>query len=876
MFDWTTQLRFGVEFATFLVAVAGAFVLLVRPQLIGVATARARALLTLGLVGLAVAAFLHGSLVSEDTDLPVVLVRGASIIVLGLGTFGLREDPRTRRVLWVALVLLAAAEGTNVSDYESFTQVLRGLGAVGLGAMLVVSARRSISARMAVSTAATLLVVVLGVSVGLSAVIADNLADSAQRRVANRATAEADQIESSTRAETVVTAQLVALSLQGNRAELLLARSADPRPEPAIQGDLDLLTSTNLLATRGPLLYLNDDRRVIAFSGLDAEQAAMVAGLPAAQQLTGPGGPDSASEVTVVEGRVLVFGYHVIRLPGAGGDGLVGVVVAGEPLDEALLAAEAQDDPDVSLALVNGGRVLAASGASEIDVGDVIEVAQAAVDLGGEAARVTGNAFVAARVVTSADPASSLVLVSAAPSRPVDDARRTLFQRLFLIALVTVQLVLAVTIVVGERINRQLRRLTRAAEGIRRGDLSVRAAVPSQDELGLLGDAFDSMAGSIEAMAYELRQAADEETRLRTRLEAVVAGMGEALVAVDADGQVIIFNDAAEELFALPATAVVGRPMGEALSITSDRGTDVADRLARPLPGSWSDAAQAVRSDGVAVPVALSAGGLRDAGGDTVGGVYVLRDMRRDREVDRMKTEFLSNISHELRTPLVPIRGFAELLRTRQVPKAQAQEFLDRILEASSELERVVDLLVSVAADEAARLTLRQESVDVRALVDTVVERWKAKAGDDHRIVRRVDRHLPPLVGDRRLLERALDELLANAVKYSPGGGRVLVTASVASVEAEDEFVAWTEEITLTVRDEGLGIPADRLADIFGDFAQADASPTRRFGGMGLGLAFVRRIVRAHRGTLQCQSEPARGSTFTIVLPATPRLALAP
>lgn len=869
MFDWTTQLRFGVEFATFLVAAAGAFVLALRPRLVGVVANRSRVTLALGLLGLAVAAFIDGSVVVDEAESALVLTRGAAIMVLALGTFSLRDDARTRTLLWTAVVLLAAGEAATIAEYESLTQLVRALGVVGLGAVLVVSAGRSITARMAVSTAASLLVVVLAVSVGLSAVIADNLTDSAQRRVASRALAEVAKVESGVREETIITAKLVALSLQGNRAEQLRARDVDGQPDPTIQADLDLLTSSQLLASPGPLIYANSSLQVVAYAGIGLEAAQEVTTLDAARAVGSPGaeGPDidSASTVAVVGGRAFAFGMHAIRL--AEGEAPVGVVVASEPLDGAYLASQAQADPDIDLALVAGGQVLASAGVDEAALDTASDVAGEAAASAQRASRTTQQGFFAAQPVDSAGDGSAVVMVSTTPTTSVEEARRLLFQRLYLIGLVTVLGVLAVTIVVGERINRQLRVLTTAAEGIRRGDLTVRAAVASRDELGLLGEAFDSMAGSIESMADELRQAAEEETDLRMRLEAVVAGMGEALVAVDAEGIVLIFNEAAEELFALPATQVVGRPLGEALTITSDRGADVADRLSRPLPGSWSDAAQVVRSDGVHVPVALSAGGLRDYEGEVVGGVYVLRDVGRDREIERMKTDFLSNISHELRTPLVPIRGFAELLRSRRVPHAQAQEFLDRILEASAELERVVDLLVSVAADDAARLTLRQEAVDVRGLIDSVLERWRDKVGPEHKLTRRVERRLPRFIGDRRLLERALDELVDNAVKYSPDGGKVLLSVTVSPVSDSDELRGWTKQINITVKDEGVGIPEDRLADIFGDFAQADPSMTRRFGGMGLGLAFVRRIVRAHQGTFTVDSEPGRGSSFVIVLP---------
>src|SRR5205823_5965962 len=145
-----------------------------------------------------------------------------------------------------------------------------------------------------------------------------------------------------------------------------------------------------------------------------------------------------------------------------------------------------------------------------------------------------------------------------------------------------------------------------------------------------------------------------------------------------------------------------------------------------------------------------------------------------------MKTEFLSNISHELRTPLTPIKGYAEMMRTRDISQEQTHEFLGWILQSTERLERIIDLLVNFAAIEAGRLRLRTEPVKVRQLVDKVVDRWAGRLDERHPISRRVGRGVPEVVGDRRLLERALDELVDNAVKYSPSGGRVSIEAQLS------------------------------------------------------------------------------------------------
>ncbi|MGH9225593.1 MAG: ATP-binding protein [Acidimicrobiales bacterium] len=868
MSDSSTQLRFAVEFATFLVAIAGAAVVLFRPALVG-ASARGRVTLALGFIALAGAAFLHGSLLADAEDGILVGVRGVAIVLLALGTFNLKGDRTTRRVLWVAVVLLAVAEGATALDTELAAGWARAAGALGLGAVLVVSARRSIPARVAVSTAATLLLVVLAVSIALSVVIARNVEREALRRIDVRTRAEADQIEGTEHQDAVKSAKLVALSLIIPVGDVLrqLADQPDPPPNDRIQLNLKLLTDSELVfvGRDAPIIYATNRRRIVAEVGTTGVDTVGLAGSRAVTAVL-EDRRDSASGVEIIGTQAFVVGAHAVEVDVPEGRRLLGVVAAAVPLDSEYITARWESDGSTALALVNRNLILANYPPDRLPEGPVRRVADMALrSTDGEASLVSGGSFFSAQVVTGSDGARVMAVVGSTLRTLVDNTRNSLFRTLFVVALVTALGAFLVAVFVGERIGSKLRQLTAAAEGIQRGDLSVRASVASQDELGVLGSTFDSMAGSIESLATELRQTADEETKLRSRLEAVVAGMGEALVAVDSVGLVTTFNDAAEELFNVAAGQVVGRPLAAALTVTNDRGDDLTAKLASPVPGSWSQAALVVREgDGAQVPVALSAGGLRDPRGGRGGGVYVLRDMRREREVERMKTEFLSNISHELRTPLVPIQGFAELLRSRPVPKAQAKEFLNRIVDSATELERVVDLLVSVAADEAARLTLRNEPVEVSQVLKVVADRWKGKVDGRHQITSRVGRRLPSVVGDRRLLERSIDELVDNAVKYSPEGGKVTLTAVMASNGAGPA-------VAISIKDEGVGIPADYVNDIFADFAQADSSATREFGGLGLGLAFVRRIVRAHHGELTCESTPGKGSTFSILLPVVPK-----
>lgn len=226
-----------------------------------------------------------------------------------------------------------------------------------------------------------------------------------------------------------------------------------------------------------------------------------------------------------------------------------------------------------------------------------------------------------------------------------------------------------------------------------------------------------------------------------------------------------------------------------------------------------------------------------------------------------MKTEFLSRIGHELRTPLTGILGFARLLASRPVPPEQAEALHEQILEQSHRLLRTVQMLEFFASAGANRLGLDPVAVRPAEVLDEAAERWAEKADPRHPLRWRKARRLPEVQMDRRWVGLALDELIDNAVKFSPEGGAVAV-----SCELSDEG-----GVAIVVVDRGQGMSDEVLASAFGEFVQGDSSDTRRFGGLGLGLPLVQTVVEAHGGRIEVVSRPGHGSTFTVLLPPADR-----
>ncbi len=865
------QLRFAAEFALFLVSLAGLGYAALRADLLLERTA-ARVAAAAGFAALAAAAFLSGALVADDpSEAAVVALRVVGIVLLAIGSRWWRTASGGRTLVWIGVLALGVAEvGFAVADDPGvIVDAGRGVGALAVGVALVVASTRAISARIAASAAAILFLVITVLAVALSAVITDNVEDEAIQRYSTRAENEAD-VADDQGSSLLVTASVLgtALSnsdqLEGDITAVLTSR------DPAVQAaaGANVLKQVNELQAQladrrsGPVLILDAERAIRAFGGdVEGSLATELAGLDVVNQFFDDGGAPVGA-VAAVGGGALAVSAAPIELGGV----FRGALVVTSRLDASYLQARAgpieDEQAGVGLALVDREVVLSQTGPGG-PVATVVDLATAAMNREGELSRTTGDRFYVARPVEGNAASPTMALVLSTPTSQFEAAREDLYRVLFLVAMGAAAAALALASFAGERIGAGLRRLTAAATAIREGDLDVTAGVTTDDELGRLGSTFDSMAGSIRTMTAELRTAAVEEADLRGRLEAVVAGMGEALIAVDAEGRITDFNAAAEELCDLPAREARGRPVTSVVSIVGDDEADLGERMGRPVLETWTEPGSLIQAGGRVVPVVVSAGTLRGPDNDVAGAVFVLRDVRRERELERMKTEFLANISHELRTPLTPIKGFAAILGSRDLPKDKARGFAGEINVAANQMERVISQLVNFATVVGGRLSLDPQPVAVRELLQDATLRWADRVDGTHQVTRRVSAGTPDVVADRSYLVQSLDELVDNAVKYSPAGGKIVLSASRTDADAG--------LVRISVTDHGEGIPADRLESIFDDFSQGDASATRRFGGLGLGLALVHRIAQAHGGELTCESVPGKGSRFSIVLPAAPK-----
>ncbi|HMC67649.1 MAG TPA: histidine kinase dimerization/phospho-acceptor domain-containing protein, partial [Mycobacteriales bacterium] len=401
-----------------------------------------------------------------------------------------------------------------------------------------------------------------------------------------------------------------------------------------------------------------------------------------------------------------------------------------------------------SLDAKDRARIQQAGGSARVDQADV--GAQRVVAAQGDAPTV---AFVAVNQAGNDDVRLATLAVSQ-PATEALRAQRSVLQRMFLTALVVLLVVMGLAIVLARRIADPVRRLTVAAGRVRRGDLDTTTTVTSQDEVGALARAFEAMTASLRNATSDLRTAAEQEAALRARMETVVESMSDGLVVTDAKDRITGVNAMAARLLGVDADAPVGKPVRDVVTVTDGDGRS----LLMGASGRRTVDGELTVADGTTVPVRFSVAPLADKQGR----VIVLADRTREREVERMKTEFLANVSHELRTPLTPIRGYAELLARRSdLARPQVEGFLQEILGSTARMSRAVELLVDVAALEAGRVASEVSKVSVRSLVEDRLRVWKERyperAAD---LKKKTATRLPAVAIDPRWVGRALDELV--------------------------------------------------------------------------------------------------------------------
>jgi len=356
--------------------------------------------------------------------------------------------------------------------------------------------------------------------------------------------------------------------------------------------------------------------------------------------------------------------------------------------------------------------------------------------------------------------------------------------------------------------------------------------------------------------AIQLRRLDREVEQQRVALERharVLENVDDGVFLLDDAGVVQHWNPAAHAITGIPPDRALARPAAETLP-----GWEAVAPLIPvatvPGPGSVEAKVVPLELDGRELWLSISGVTFSD------GTVYAFRSLTEERALEELKGEFIATVSHELRTPLAAIYGSAQTLLREDIALAEAdtKRLLDVIAQESERLSRIADDILYASNLDSGQFVLGEKRIDLRALAQDVVEEMRAcfATREEISIELAIPAALDSVAGDPDKLRQVLINLIDNAVKYSPGGGRVEV-----AIEPREGGVR------ISVRDEGIGIAALEQRRIFGKFYRVDPGLTRGVGGTGLGLYICRELVRRMEGRLSVSSEEGKGSTFAVDLP---------
>ena len=473
------------------------------------------------------------------------------------------------------------------------------------------------------------------------------------------------------------------------------------------------------------------------------------------------------------------------------------------------------------------------------------EVVSALIEGYGEAIRYSTTAgqrllYVALPVASDTGPAGVVrIALSLTSVENAVDYIRTLFISL---TAITFALALIVSVLLARRTALPVSRVTQSARKLSLGEVHPALVTNLKDEVGQLINAFNELASSLQRKLRDL-------TAERDKIAVVLSAMADGVIMVDPEGQVAFANPAAEILFNFKSDRAVGQNL---IEIVRDHEIDAMVKACLSTGKEQTIQLESGKTrrflQAIAIPLHQN---------QTRSGVLVLfQDLTELRSLQTMRRELIGNISHELRTPLASIKAMAETLADGAIDdRKTAQDFLAKINAEVDRLTRLTTELTELSHIESGKAELHLEPSDLKTLIELTVARLAPLAQRQGvSISIELPPDLPAVTVDRERIQQVIANIVHNAIKFTPSGGKITISAAPEG-----------ETVSVRVQDTGIGISSEDIPHVFERFWRADRA--RSSGGTGLGLAIAKHIVQAHGGTIQVESELGKGSTFSFSLP---------
>jgi PAS domain S-box-containing protein len=424
------------------------------------------------------------------------------------------------------------------------------------------------------------------------------------------------------------------------------------------------------------------------------------------------------------------------------------------------------------------------------------------------------------------------------------------------------------------RITRPLEDLTHVAGEIEKGHLDKRAKVESKDEVGLLAETFNKMTSKLLDLNRDLEKKVQEKTadlaqkvdlleQSNAQDEAILDSIGEAMITTDHKGDIVLMNKVAEGMFGIKLSETKGKKLTGVLVSYDEKDKPIPEEdriISKSLKTGKREHNEShyMRPDQKKFVASVTAAPIR-LEHKVYGVVVIFRDITKEKEIDRMKTEFISLASHQLRTPLSAIKWFAEMLQDGDAGKLKAEqmEFVKNITQSTERMIELVNSLLNISRIESGRIIVDPKPTDLKELIEGLVKELQVKTIERKQtLIVSVNENLPKINLDPKLIRQVYLNLLTNAIKYTPKGGEISVLISRKD-----------EEVISQVTDNGYGIPKAEQAKVFQKFFRAGNVAKVETDGTGLGLYLIKAIIESSKGRIWFESKEGKGTTFWFTLP---------
>ncbi|WP_100011672.1 cell wall metabolism sensor histidine kinase WalK [Lentibacillus sediminis] len=398
-------------------------------------------------------------------------------------------------------------------------------------------------------------------------------------------------------------------------------------------------------------------------------------------------------------------------------------------------------------------------------------------------------------------------------------------------------------VIVARTITKPISEMRRQAQTMARGDFTQKVNVYSKDEIGLLADTFNDLNSRLKHSYATI-----EEEQLK--LSSVLSNMSDGVIATDNAGAVTLMNDAAGRLIGHNPDDMRGKDLIDVLQLEEKvvDMTELHDSGSMIIDFSSEDQFFLVRANFSTIV---------DEEGDISGFISVISDVTEQEKAEQEQREFVSNVSHELRTPLTTMKSYLEALNDGAwEDKEIAPRFLHVTQTETDRMIRMVNDLLQLSKMDAEEYPLQKERADFIDYFHQVIDRFEMNLPEHISLKRSLPSGRYHVWMDKDKMTQVLDNIITNAIKYSPEGGEINL-----KVEAKRHY------LLVSVRDEGMGISYDKVEKIFERFYRADKARTRKLGGTGLGLAISKELVEAHHGKIWATSKEGKGTTILFTLP---------